>query len=563
MLKQTRLDAFLNRSRPHIQVKPSLPDLPLNIRSHIYFYLNLVRNGHIHLNVEKPDGKYGYKPRPTWICRCWPCREGHKAYNEWSCLSRPLLPLLLVCRTLYRDICTALYARNHVVISRTSPGDLKGLFSLGATALGSLTSLTISLNERKAPCQANNYEGCFHDCEKCVVWAGDNLPKLLGCVSRHDRAIIRQWSNLCKHIRSFAQPSRLRLGVICDVVDLKTAQEISNAMIQLPLLSACSICFSTKSRPDLLALAESTTRHLTGRSRFSSSLSQLPHIPYEIQAKILQHTDLFAPYDLQWIPERGLICRSRSPNEIESYWKRGQKASNPCELCFAVHKPCYEAKSKQDKGALSSECWCWRFPTELFLVSREYRRMAIRIFYSSNHFYAMPYGDGTYHEEKCPPFIRQLPLEALPYLQSLQFVIPDIDDWLQPDTQPARDWAEGIKLLARHASLSRLSITIDESLSRENQDQYVQDGGAIDERAWGRDQRIVEPLLGLCGLKDCYVHLDHPMYWGASARMLRAERERVLERRVIGPEYSSITREKYIYRYRFFDTYFNKDISTM
>ena len=195
-------------------------------------------------------------------------------------------------------------------------------------------------------------------------------------------------------------------------------------------------------------------------------------------------------------------------------------------------------------------------------MNREYRRLATLIFYSFNHFYVMPYSDKTYPPReawKCPPFVRQLPLDAIPYLRSLQFVIPDLNDWLKPDTQPARDWAEGMDILAQHATLSRLRVTIDESLSRENQNQYMslQGGRETDEMAWQRDQRIVEPLLKLQGLKDVYVYLDHPMYI-QGAKSVRMEREKVLERRVMAPEYDSARRGKYASRHRFFDYYFNE-----
>ncbi len=190
-------------------------------------------------------------------------------------------------------------------------------------------------------------------------------------------------------------------------------------------------------------------------------------------------------------------------------------------------------------------------------MNRSYRRLATSTFYSSNHFYVMPYSYETHPPGevwKCPPFVRQLPPEAIPHLRSLQFVIPDLVDWLKLDTQPARDWAEGIDILAQHATLSRLRVTIDESLSRENQDAYMsmQEGRDMDKMAWQRDQRIVEPFLKLQGLKDFYVYLDHPMYI-QGARSVRMEREKELESRVMAPGYDSTRRGKYASRYRFFD----------
>jgi len=568
MLRQLRLDSYLNLPQHRNRTRPGLLDLPPNIRFHIYFYHNLVRDGHVHLNVKELEEDTSYKPTPTGVCRCDSCKTGHTKYNDWSCESLSLIPLLLVCRTLYHDVCNVLYGRNHFVISRISPGGLMGVFNLGATALGSLTSLTISLNESKAACQDRGPEGCSHDCEECVEGMRDTTPTLLSCVSRHDKSIIREWSNLCEHIARFITPSRLRLCLVCDVADFETAQRITQPMLNLPILLACSIRFSTNSNVGLRSLARTTACRLTGRSRPSSSPPLLPHLPYEIQAQILQHTDLVAPYDLQWAPGHGLICRSRTPNQhLTNYRERRQRESNPCELCFGIHKPCSETKPWPKQAALHSECWCWRFPSEFFLVNSEYHRVATLTFYSSNHFYVMPYDDYTHSPGdmwKSPPFVRQLPLNAIRFLRSLQFVIPDLVDWLKPGTQPARDWAEGIDIMAQHATLSQLRITIDQSLSRANYDSYsgMQAGRETDTMAWRRDQRILEPLLKLRGLKDVYVYLDHPMYI-QDAKSVRMEREKVLERRVMAPEYDSATRGKYANRSRFFHSYFYEDYDSL
>lgn len=85
----------------------------------------------------------------------------------------------------------------------------------------------------------------------------------------------------------------------------------------------------------------------------------------------------------------------------------------------------------------------------------------------------------------------------------------------------------------------------------------IQEGRERDDMAWQRDQRIVEPLLKLQGLKDIYVHLHNPMYI-RGGRIMRMEREKVLEQRVMGSGYDSAGRGKYTKQYRFYDYDFQK-----
>ena len=432
------------------------------------------------------------------------------------------------------------------------------LFGLPVLALASLTSLTIALNE----CNIYDPDGReikLHDCWECaylVEGCDDNLETdpqgclehavinsveyPLGYEPRNDKKLFLEWNRLCKHIACCIPPNRLRLCLICDVKDVESAQEVIKPMRQLPILSACSIRFSTATDHNLRCMAIKTALELTGRDSSLPLLPRLPQLPHEIQIQILQHTDLVAPHDLRWAPEQGLFCLSQSPNEEDSVCAQNPYALNPCELCVGVHKPRHELERQLPKNACASQCRCWRFPTELFLVSSTYHRDARRIFYSSNHFYV--YG-GTktslYERDMCPRFIQQLPWNARRYLRSLQFLLPETARW------PERDWKEEVYILSRSVDLSRLTITIDESLWR-NRDWPSTE--ASDESAWERTQGVVEPFMKLARLKNFYVHLGYPMN-----EELRSRRERILERRVMGGDYDSKKRGKYLHRHRVYD----------
>lgn len=555
MSHQIRIDRYFGIPQTYVQGKPPLLDLPSNIRSHIFSYLNLVRNGHLHLNFEKEDDNSTYKPLgASWGRQ--PCCDRHKLYDVGYCVSASVLASLLVCRTLYREISSILYSCNHFVISRTCPGGLRGLFSLNATTLASLTSLTIALNKCKYACPYHSGQGCYDACETCEEWKKETPLKPLGYASRNDKSIIREWSDLCKHIAQSIQPHQLQLCLMCDVRDIETAERITQPMLQLPPLSACCIRLSTRSNTGLRQLAKKTAQHITRQSPSRSVPSQLPYLPHEIQAQILQYTELTAPYDLEWRPKQGLVCRPQGPHDFDVS-RRGPRASNPCELCFGFRKDCYEHIAAE-RAAWALQCSCWRLPLEYFLVSRRYHREATRILFSSNHFHIMLHGN-----RRCTPhvgedfslLIQQLPCDSIQYLRSLQFCITDPDCCFKLDT---RDWAQCIDNLARYANLSRLSITIDKSAVRHWPDPYgtVQQARETDESIWKQDQRIAETLVKLTGLRDLFVHLATPIIStidSSSLTNLRLEREKVIERLVMGDRYDSHARGKFSHRHRFMD----------
>ena len=554
MITQTRLDRFFLVPQSYTPSRYSLINLPPSVRSQIYSYFHLTRDGHVHLNVADIDMTYGYEPRQVSICCCIRCQERYQPYNSWSLPISLFLPLLLTCRTFYQEICPILYSSNHFTISRDGPGGLGGLFSLRNLALASLTTLTIALNECKITdpdFPADEFR--FTNCEDCAGWEKvecDDLfetaseciehptitsVKPLGSVSGNDRGIIREWNRLCKHIARCIPPNRLRLCLICDVKGVKSAQEIIKPMRQLPILSACSIRLSTEINHHLRSMAVAATRELTGRHRPLLPSSRLPQLPHEIQIQILQHTDLIAPHDLRWVPEQGLICLFRSPNERDSIWDQNPHVLNPCELCFSVHKPRDPSERQLLKNACASQCWCWRFPTELFLVNSIYHRDATRIFYSSNHFYI--YG---------PRFIQQLPRDARRYLRSLQFLLPKFARWSE------RDWKEEILVLRRYVEQSRLTVTIDESLWRDSENSHEWSTEATAQSTWERAQGIVKPFMMLRGLKDFFVHLGHPTNT-SKGNKLHSRREKLLEQLVMGRYYDSEERGKYLHRHRFYD----------
>ena len=552
MAHQTRLDRYFSFPKRAQRYHQTLPDLPWHVRRCVYEYLNLTRDGRVPLNVERQGADSIYRPHVRQKCACDSCRKGISKPSDWSCSSEPLFPILLVCRVLYDDICPILYSSNEFVISAGGPGSLDGVLKLGATSLASITSLAVRLSEVRTFCDSDMLVECAYKCEEDNDMV-ENVPNQpLTKSDALGSLLVRQWSEACNHLATYVGSGNLRLSVLCDVDCYETGRLLMQPLHQLPRLAACAIRLSAKSDPQLAILADTTTRQLTGRlSLLTRSL--LPRLPHEIHVQILEHTDLIAPHDLELYPAAGYLCRSRSLNRMECDDPPRRNTLNSCLACAFIHKPCYQ--TRKPHGALSSSCDCWRFPIELFLVNREWHGEAIRLFYSQNHFYLLPFGFGFYRSHRMAdinPFIEHLPKEAVKHLRSLQIVLPHVSNWLAAGTSGAQEWEHTIDILAQYANLSKLTLTIDNSLARVIEASERDGAGDFDGRAWKRDLRVVKPLAQLRGLKRFFVHLGNPVY-GADYATERAEKEALCEKMVMGDDYDAIAMGKYAVWGRWFD----------
>ena len=570
MAKQTRLESFFDVVKPSLQSRATILDLPTECRIRIYEMMVPVLSEHMHLNLgrikETEENESMYWRRHPIQCGCRP------GWNMWNCdgsmypLPPPIWPLLLVSRQFYQEACPTLYSRHHFKIAHHAPGGLIQLFRLGSLALASVSSLTIALNECKTTCRFPendsgncNCETCDEwnshddkcDCDNCLVKEGPKTPRPLGSNSRHEKTIIHEWERLCKHMAGSTKPKTLSLCFICDVTDSQTAKLILRPMHQLPRLRACSIRLSTEYSSELRLLAESTAVRLTGRdSTDSSSLSRAINLPGEIWEGILQYTDLVAPHDLEWDPKIGFVRKAVINHDPyhEGFPPPPWTTLNPCQMCLGIHKPCQ--KRLRFRTASDSQCLCWCFPKNLFSLNRQLREESIQVFYSRNHFTAPMTGEGARHSSKGSPFlpfIKQIPQEAIKHLRSLQLLVPPDLDFLRPGHEHGSDWSQCIKYLRKYATLARLSLTIDMSRRRE----YYMSHTDEDPYIMARDQRVIEPLKQLRGLKAFFVHLELPMCLYKNNRTrIRKEKETMYEQSVMGEGYDSATRGKYAHKDR-------------
>ena len=526
-MKQRRLDQYLILTPKSPPSGLTIFDLPYQIRRSVYIYAGLIQECRFELNYACVREDEHQDLARTDL-----------EHSDGECLPSSLLssPLLYVSRAVYREVSSILYGRNRFTICRSKAGGLSALHKLRPDTLASMTFLSIRLNARGSfPGTSGSDCHCIDWNPRCIYAVGDPL---LGMVSRHDRSVISEWRILCQRIAPHVQPSHLKLCLICDVKDYTTAQDILTPLMAMPTLKECSIRVSPAADRELRCLAETTTMRLTGRAS-ASPLTRFATLPKELQLRILEHTDLVAPYDLEWDPESGYTCDS----SVED--------SNSCATCTQVLDSCYLPLTS---GAFASQCACWRFPINLFLVSRMFRTEAMRIFYSRNHFSDLPYGIGVDRRSwsrmfELSPFLTRLPLAALKHLRSLQFMFPDSSEFLLPHSKASRDWSYAIDRLSHGADLPQLSLIIDVSGGRADFDSYLdlREVPAMERDRWAMYQRIVEPMVDrLRGLKDLFVHLSWPIY-RSDADTLRNQHEQILEQRIMGEEYESILRGKLSY----------------
>ena len=112
----------------------------------------------------------------------------------------------------------------------------------------------------------------------------------------------------------------------------------------------------------------------------------------------------------------------------------------------------------------------------------------------------------------------------------------------------ATAWHQSIRLLAAHADLPKLELTLDWSVGR-RWPYYSEEMDPEAWRIWESYQNDVAPVieLGKAGLKDIWIHLAWPLheYDTREKRRDRLRWERELEARVMGDKYDAEARGKW------------------
>lgn len=438
--------------------------------------------------------------------------------------------MLYVPRVISDEVSSILYSQNKFTISRSDSRGLRPLRNLSSKALQLLQSLTIRLNNCSC---VFDYEWfiipAVHPCHPlCQSHGCHDRP--LGNVARQDRAVLDEWKNIVDILAVNVHFRSLRLSFVCDTRDFQTAQTVIESLGCLPPLRDFSIRLGQNSAWLTYCLARSTSLQLISQ-RPEKKLGQTNrHLPNEILEQILSYTELVAPFQLEWCPDRGLVpfdCCKTCTDTLDC-------------CCFSFYH-----------AAHATSCSCWRLPLSLFLVCRKVHQIAMSVFYSYNEFNILPAGikSRLYYPRPSPliqvpmiQFFERLPLNAFPYLRSVTLTFPDFmpQSVLSDRRGGMKTWEHAIGVIAQRIDLPRFSLTIlienpRNNTSREPAEDWLQ-----------AYKKIVRPLTRLKRMLNLFIHLSWP--YGSEE-----EYESMLERSVLGEHYDAISRGKYCVKRPFWD----------
>jgi hypothetical protein len=280
-MSQSTLHAYLQFSTgtPSSRNAGSFLDLPYKVRHRIYVLAGLVRQCPIDLNRE---GEGNAETEEKLSCRS-PARgrchyldlKSHYLHqyppnlsNRWcedniDCVCLPLpVQLLYVSRSISKECSHTLYSENKFKICRSGHGGFLPLYRMPGTTLASITSLSIRINA--CPCRPRHSSKDERTCSYHHSCRGGS-DKPLNKISRNDKSAIHDWKSISARIPSNIRPFYLRLFVICDNANYDVATDIIEPLLNMPILSACSIRLGQAPNHEFCRLAQNTVGKVTGQ----------------------------------------------------------------------------------------------------------------------------------------------------------------------------------------------------------------------------------------------------------------------------------------------------------
>jgi len=516
------------------RTSPSLLRLPPHIRHRIYRFTGVARFDSYaytyHLDGRKEsrifrsaDGfnpPLGPDPRRRQLPPDW-FRRLSKGEDETG--RRPGLlfsGLLLTCRVVYAEVAALLYSSNRFVIFYARQRSLAPLRALSPTALASLATLKIVLNESACHqpmdsmhypprcCRDTSAHGLVSSKRHCAEHHGGQHGHPLlepgsamdpGAAKLSVQAMLLEWRDTATYMSSRVGTGSLALSLVCDFdprheYTLEAAQLATAPLALLPPLRDCQVRLSADPCRPLQRLAEDAV--LQARPNSSPLLfgpprtrSPLMRLPPELRHKILEYTDLVTPWgEVTW--SRSVdgyqLVRPLCQMDLE-YGICPPHILNGCRLtrcCSCNCGPLYNKRPHQygcfcrrRHSGFSLACQCWAPPTSLFLICRTLREDAEFVFFANNRFIVCD-GDPSYpwlflRDEILDPeaypferfaaskFLREIvPAHCLTHLRFLELVFPPYDSeiWPQLDHSAQLDWRETIRWLRDKIKAPALTI---------------------------------------------------------------------------------------------------------
>ncbi|KAF8886878.1 hypothetical protein CPB84DRAFT_1949271, partial [Gymnopilus junonius] len=470
-------------------------------------------------------------------------RKGYTAENE--CICPPLaIQLLTVCRSVSQEVLEILYSKNKFKLYL----DPISTFPLEPKSVARMTSLCIRLNF----CSCVPHHFCEHPwsdllSERCTVChlmcrRGKDAP--FSAETSDGIDLMNRWIDICGILQASLRPERW-LSVICDCADMAAAQMVVQPMRILPKVAEFSIRLGQSPFIEWRNIAEDTVLLLTDCRGTRSEPFRFLDLPKELQRDILCRTDLVSQYILD---VNGYLNEYHSRRGIEPF---EQGDTTCCLQCSDAADACC---CPSNHAAFSSvQCTCWVYPAALFQVSKDIWQEAMVIFFSKNKFiiWEEPWPlDKRPGMRQALSFFKKLPPLALENLRWIRFnLIGDYPLDVPEGSIPLAGWKEMAKFVADKMDTRKLTVELDLRYDHEDPDVYDIETEVQREKNWKSYQNMAEVFYFKDGLKDFFVHLASPYeIRGVIDARVRKERERILEKRIMGEGYDSHTRGKFTNR---------------
>ncbi|KAI1271570.1 hypothetical protein F5Y07DRAFT_340680 [Xylaria sp. FL0933] len=543
---QRKLDYYFRRrsAEPNTSSSCTLSflDLPYHVRRRIYVLAGLVRFCPINLNQEAPRSRVCTRMDDEsldYAC-FFESRKFMGCLYTIDCIPGcrcPPLPFSLLCasRAISDEVLQILYSENSFTIGRSDSWGLKPLRNLNPSALSCLRTLTVRLNTCQCfyrqpfyflqSCQDTESQPLFACHPLCRRYGTHDQP--LRSRARQHAAILQEWKTTVSRLAIHCRSELLRLDLVCDTEDIETAHHVIDSLSPIQNLKTCSIRLSRTPSWEHSALAQQAVSRLLGRP-LEQALQNKPkthHLPAEILIRILEFSELVAPFDLEWSTDRGLV-----PFDC-------------CKKCTATLDCC---TCSRYHGSYSGSCTCWRLPLSIFLASRQVNAIAKTIFFQRNRFIVLPRNGRLDDIRSCkiepPPLIEmfhRLPPNTTFLIRSIGLVIPSpAFETISSSGRLLTRWEEIIRLLITACDTGKLSLALfisHEFVSRP----WLPSGGLSSPM----HQALTVRLRELRELQDLFIYIKWPDYTACDGS---AKYSAALEKQVLGQGYDSKARGKWI-----------------
>ncbi|KAI1735799.1 hypothetical protein F4680DRAFT_297979 [Xylaria scruposa] len=302
----------------------SFLDFPYHIRHRIYVLAGLVRFCPVNLNQEGPRSRIcsSLDDEPFDYACFFESRKFLGRLYTVDCIPGcrcPPLPFSLLCasRAISDEVLRILYSENSFMIAKSDSWGLKPLQNLSPTALSCLRTLTIRLNSCQCfYLQPFHFLEVYKDTESQPLFTCHPLCQQYGVHdqplrsrARQHAAILQEWKTTVSRLAVHCRSESLRLDLVCNTEDIETAHHVIDSLSPIQNLRACSIRLSQKPSWEHSALAQRAVSRLLGRllDQVPQNKQKTYHLPAEILTHILEYSELVAPFDLEWSPDRGLV----------------------------------------------------------------------------------------------------------------------------------------------------------------------------------------------------------------------------------------------------------------